>query len=218
MFSIAKTTAEIDAYNASGTAKSTATDPKAAQDKFLTMLVAQMSNQDPMNPLDNAEVTSQMAQINTVTGIQQLNTTMTSMAAQFGSLQAMQGVSLIGRTAMIEGNTPVIEEGVAIGGFNMSSAADSVKVDIVGKNGAILGTTSLGAQQAGQQFFQVPLEGVDASQVASFTVTPTLAGKPVTATSISLVPISAVSMQNGAMKLTGGNGKSYGYDQVLGYR
>lgn len=218
MFSVAKTTAEIDAYNASGTAKNTATDPKAAQDKFLTMLVAQMSNQDPMNPLDNAEVTSQMAQINTVTGIQQLNTTMTAMAAQFGSQQAMQGVSLIGRTAMVEGNTPVVEKGDAYGGYNLSGAADSVKVDIIGKNGAVLGTASLGAQQAGQQFFKVPMEGVDASQVASFTVTSTLAGKSVTASSISLVPIAAVSMQNGAMKLTGGNGKSYGYDQVLGYR
>lgn len=218
MFSIAKTNAEIDAYNATGTAKSSATDPQAAQDKFLTMLVAQMSNQDPMNPLDNAEVTSQMAQINTVTGIQQLNKTMTDMATQFGSLQALQGVSLIGRTAMIAGNTPAVEEGVAYGGFDLSGAADSVKVDIIGKNGSILGTTTLGAQQAGQQFFQVPLEGVDADQVASFTVTPTLAGKPVAATPISLVPIAAVSMQNGTMKLTGSNGKSYGYDQVLGYR
>jgi flagellar basal-body rod modification protein FlgD len=218
MFSVAKTTAEIDAYNATGTAKNTTTDPKAAQDKFLTMLVAQMSNQDPMNPLDNAEVTSQMAQINTVTGIQQLNTTMTSMAAQFGSLQALQGVSLIGRTAMVEGNTPAVEEGIAYGGFDLSGAADSVKVDIIGKNGAILGSTSLGAQQAGQQFFKVPFDGVDASQVASFTVSPTLAGKAVAARSISLVPIAAVSMQNGAMKLTGSNGKSYGYDQVQGYR
>lgn len=218
MFSVAKTTAEIEAFNATGSANKAATDPKAAQDKFLTMLVAQMSNQDPMNPMDNAEVTSQMAQINTVTGIQQLNTTMTAMATQFGSLQALQGVSLIGRTAMVEGNTPVVEEGVAYGGFDLSGAADSVKVDIIGKNGSILGTVSLGAQQAGQQFFQVPMAGVDATQVASFTVSSTLAGKAVTAKSISLVPIAAVSMQNGAMKLTGGNGKSYGYDQVLGYR
>jgi flagellar basal-body rod modification protein FlgD len=218
MFSVAKTTAEIDAYNATGTANKTSTDPKAAQDKFLTMLVAQMSNQDPMNPLDNAEVTSQMAQINTVTGIQQLNTTMTSMAAQFGSLQAMQGVSLIGRTAMVEGNKPAVKEDVASGGFDLSSAVDDVKVDIVGKSGAILGSISMGPQQAGQQFFQVPLKGVDSAQVASFTVTPMLAGKPVEAKLVSLVPISGVSMQNGAMKLAGGDGKTYGYDQVLGYR
>lgn len=218
MFSVAKTTAEVDAYNATGTANKTATDPQAAQDKFLTMLVAQMSNQDPMNPMDNAEVTSQMAQINTVTGIQQLNTTMTSMAAQYSSMQALQGVSLIGRTALVEGNKPVVDEEVAYGGFELSSAVDNVKVDVVGKNGAILGTASLGPQQAGQQFFQVPMAGVDPAQVASFSVTPTLAGKPVSAKSISLVPISAVSMQNGAMKLTGGNGQSFGYDQVLGYR
>jgi flagellar basal-body rod modification protein FlgD len=182
------------------------------------MLVAQMSNQDPMNPLDNAEVTSQMAQINTVTGIQQLNTTMTSMAAQFGSLQAMQGVSLIGRTAMVEGNKPAVKEDVASGGFDLSSAVDDVKVDIVGKSGAILGSISMGPQQAGQQFFQVPLKGVDSAQVASFTVAPTLAGKLVEAKLVSLVPISGVSMQNGAMKLSGGDGKTYGYDQVLGYR
>lgn len=218
MFSVAKTTAEIDAYNATGTAKNTATDPKAAQDKFLTMLVAQMSNQDPMNPLDNAEVTSQMAQINTVTGIQQLNKTMTDMATQFGSLQAMQGASLIGRTAMVEGNTPVMEKGVAYGGFDLPSAVDSVKVDIMGKNGAILGSAVLGPQKAGQQLFQVPMEGVDASQVASFTVTSTLAGSAVSAKPISLVPIVAVSMQNGAFKLTGPDGKSFGYDKVLGYR
>lgn len=45
-------------------------DPAAAQDRFLKLLVAQMNNQDPMNPLDNAQMTSQIAQINTVTGIQ----------------------------------------------------------------------------------------------------------------------------------------------------
>lgn len=218
MFSIAKTTAEIDAYNATGTASKTSTDPQAAQDKFLTMLTTQLSNQDPLNPMDNAQLTSQMAQINTVSGIQQLNKTMTDMATKFGSQQALQGVSLIGRTAMVEGNTPAVENNVAYGGFDLSAAADSVKVDIVGKNGSILGTTSLGPQQAGQQFFQMPMEGVDATQVASFTVTATTAGKAVTAKSISLVPIAAVSMQNGAMKLTGSNGKSYGYDQVLGYR
>ena len=57
------------------------TDPAAAQDRFLKLLVAQLNNQDPMNPLDNAQMTSQMAQINTVTGIQQLNQTMASKAA-----------------------------------------------------------------------------------------------------------------------------------------
>ncbi len=52
-----------------------------SQDRFLKLLVTQMKNQDPLNPLDNAQVTTQLAQINTVSGIEQLNTTLQSMAA-----------------------------------------------------------------------------------------------------------------------------------------
>ena len=85
--------------------KSSVTDPNEAQDRFLKLLVAQLNNQDPMNPLDNAQMTSQMAQINTVTGIQQLNLTMVSMAEQFASMQAMQGTMLLGRSVQVEGDS-----------------------------------------------------------------------------------------------------------------
>ncbi len=56
-----------------------------------------MQNQDPMNPMDNAQVTSQMAQINTVTGIEKLNTTVAGLNGQFVQMQALQGASLVGR-------------------------------------------------------------------------------------------------------------------------
>ncbi|MBX9833033.1 MAG: flagellar hook assembly protein FlgD, partial [Burkholderiaceae bacterium] len=58
-----------------GTKAAAANSNEGAQDRFLKLLVAQLNNQDPMNPLDNAQMTSQIAQINTVTGIQQLNET-----------------------------------------------------------------------------------------------------------------------------------------------
>lgn len=218
MFSTALTTAQIDAYNASGTSAAKSADPQAEQDKFMTMLVAQLDNQDPLNPMDNAQITSQIAQINTVSGIQQLNKTMADMATQFGSLQALQGVSLIGRTAMVEGSTPLVEEDVAHGGFDLASAAESVQVAILGKAGQVLGTASMEALGAGQQFFQVPLEGVDPTQVGSFTVTAKNGQTTVAAKTISLMPIAAVGMQNGVMRLTASNGTGFGYDQVLGYR
>ena len=84
--------------------KNAGTDPTAAQDRFLKLLVAQLNNQDPMNPMDNAQMTSQMAQINTVTGIQQVNETLKSMADQFASLQVLQGASMVGRDVLIEGS------------------------------------------------------------------------------------------------------------------
>ena len=61
-------------------------------DRFLKLLVAQMQNQDPLAPMDNAQVTSQMAQINTVTGIEKLNTTVQGLQGNFVQMQALIGI------------------------------------------------------------------------------------------------------------------------------
>src|SRR3954467_11497534 len=94
------------AGGAAGTssASSTAQAAQDAADRFLKLLVAQMQNQDPLNPMDNAQVTSQMAQINTATGIDKLNATAQGLSAQFIQLQAMQGASLVGRDVIVAGN------------------------------------------------------------------------------------------------------------------
>jgi flagellar basal-body rod modification protein FlgD len=223
MFMTPLTNAQIDAYNASGATAgaNNNSDPQAAQDKFLTMLVAQLNNQDPLNPMDNAQMTTQMAQINTVSGIQELNKTLTSMAAQFGSMQSLQGVSLIGRQAVVEGKTALVQDGTVKGGLQLATAADTVRVDVMGKAGQLLGSVALGAKTTGQHFFDIPLEslsGVKASDVASFTVTAQTNGKAVTATPLSLNPVTAVGMEAGAMKLTSASGASFAYDKVLSFR
>ena len=64
----------LDSVNGKKNATTTSVDK--AQDRFMTLLVTQMKNQDPLNPMDNAQVTSQMAQLSTVTGIDKLNNTM----------------------------------------------------------------------------------------------------------------------------------------------
>ena len=56
-----------------GTGTTALTSAQAQTDRFLKLLVAQLNNQDPMNPMDNAQMTSQMAQISTVTGIETLS-------------------------------------------------------------------------------------------------------------------------------------------------
>ena len=91
-----------------------ATSTTATQDRFMTLLVAQLKNQDPMSPMDNAQMTSQMAQINTVTGIQQVNDTLKSMATQFTSLQVLQGSSMVGHNVLVASNTLSINSGVAM--------------------------------------------------------------------------------------------------------
>src|SRR6476646_9032411 len=68
---------------------------EADTNKFMTLLVTQLKNQDPMNPLDNAQITSQLAQLSTVTGVNKLNTTLESLKSSYQSSEAMQATNLI---------------------------------------------------------------------------------------------------------------------------
>src|SRR5690606_32814066 len=73
----------------------------ATQEQFLTLLVTQLQNQDPLNPMDNAEVTSQIAQLSTVNGINQLNNTLLALSGQMDLSQSMQAANLIGKEVLV---------------------------------------------------------------------------------------------------------------------
>nr|WP_314899686.1 flagellar hook assembly protein FlgD [uncultured Deefgea sp.] len=80
------------------------TEAEKQQDTFMKLLVKQLQTQDPMNPMDNAQTTSQMAQINTVTGIGKLNETMNQMQSLYAGTQVMQAAGLIGKEVLTPGN------------------------------------------------------------------------------------------------------------------
>ena len=142
----------------------------AASDRFLRLLVAQMKNQDPLNPMDNAQVTSQMAQINTVTGIEKLNGSVQELSSQFLQLQTMQGATLVGRDVVVPGNRLDVDAGIGRGGFELESAADSVKVEIVSGSGAVVGSVELGAQTGGVHSFAWDASAHPAADGYSFRV------------------------------------------------
>lgn len=107
-----------------------------ASDRFLKLLVAQMRNQDPLNPLDNAQVTSQMAQISTVQGIEKLNTSMQKWMTQSSAVQQLEGAGLVGRRVLVEGSTIELSggterSGAVRGGFTLPSGAAKVRVEVL---------------------------------------------------------------------------------------
>ena len=102
-----------------GTTTTITKNDAGSEDRFLKLLVAQMQNQDPMNPLDNAQVTSQMAQINTVTGNDKLNTTVAGLNGQLVQLQALQGATLVGRAVTVAGDRLAVVDGQGVGGFEL---------------------------------------------------------------------------------------------------
>ncbi len=166
-----------------------------AQDRFLTLLVAQMKNQDPLNPMDNAQVTSQMAQIQTVSGIERLNGGVERLAGQFAQLQALQGASLVGRDVVVEGNRLAAnDEGLLQGGFELAGPADGVKVEILSGAGLVVDTVDLGARGAGRHGFEwVPGPGVDAARGERFRVVARSGAVAVAATPLMRDHVDAVS-------------------------
>ena len=135
-------------------APASASGSNSLQNTFLTLLVTQLQNQDPLNPADNSEITSQMAQISTVDGINQLNTTMQAMAASFSANQSLQATSLIGKNVLVPGTNLQLQNSTAVGGVNLAQAADSVVVSVLDSSGQTVDTVDLGAQAAGVFGFQ----------------------------------------------------------------
>ena len=200
MSTVATTSAASPALTAP--AAPTAGDP---QDRFLKLLVAQLKNQDPLNPLDNAQITSQMAQISTVSGIDKLNTTLQAMAASFSAGQSLQATAMIGRSVLAPGSALQLQNGAASGGVDLAQAADKVVISIQDGSGRVLHSADLGAQKAGVVNFQ--WDGVVDSGAAaapgsySFTVNATQGGSKIPATALALGRVTSVKQDTGGVSL-----------------
>lgn len=125
---------------------------------FLTLLVAQLKNQDPTNPMQNNELTSQLAQINTVQGIEKLNTTLGAISGQINSNQSLQASALIGHGVMVPGNNILVgsKEGQVSTtpfGVELERAADQVTATIINANGQVVRTIEIGGLTAGVHAF-----------------------------------------------------------------
>jgi flagellar basal-body rod modification protein FlgD len=193
---------DVTALNSQPSATTVATkNAQDTQDRFLKLLVAQMQNQDPMNPMDNAQVTSQMAQIQTVSGISTLDSSVKSLNAQFSQMQALQSVSLVGRDVSVEGNRLDIENNVGSGSYELSSAANTVKLEILNGGGTVIDTVQLGAQGTGRQNFTWNAEKYGDDAKLKFRITATQGTAAVPATTFTTDKVVAVNTSGGGIKL-----------------
>lgn len=190
---------------AAASAATSATTTDDGQDRFLKLLISQMKNQDPLNPMDNAQVTSQMAQISTVSGIGQLNNSIVSMMSQFAGMEAVQGASLAGRDVLVAGTGLTLAGGAAAAGFELPAAADGVGITVYDASGQAVHTTQLGAAPAGIHRFE--WDGMtDAGQRAAdgqytFKVTTTTSGTEAVAQALTMGTVTGVSRGASGLEL-----------------
>lgn len=129
-------------------------------DNFMTLLVTQLQNQDPLKPMDNSEMTSQLAQINTVAGIEELNASLAVINDQIDAGQAMQAAALIGKGVLVPGNNILLthtDDGEQVAtpfGIELDTPASNVKVTITNASGEVINSYDLGPVSTGVESFQ----------------------------------------------------------------
>ena len=108
--------------------------PTISQSQFFQLLLAQMQNQDPLQPMDSSDFVTQLSQFSQLQSSQQLNTTLTNFVTQQGM---SQGAALIGKTVSYDPGTGVLAKGTV----------DSVNVDNTGNVTLAIGSQSVTLSQ-----------------------------------------------------------------------
>lgn len=189
-----------------GGSPGTASSASDIQDRFMTLLVAQMKNQDPLNPLDNAQVTSQMAQLSTVTGIDKLNSTLQALQLNYQTSQALQATDMIGHGVLVPGSAVSLYDSQGILGVDIAEPADNVRVNIMNSSGVTVRTLDLGAQQAG--VLPVTWDGKDDGGASladgnyKFEIKAARGGAAVSSTALAFGEVMSVTSNAQGVKVT----------------
>ncbi len=218
MAAVQSTSTASDIYSKLNSAGKTKTTSEAMQDRFLTLLVKQMQTQDPLNPMDNAQFTSQMAQINTVTGLEKLNVSMAAMTEAYNAQQTMQAASMIGRTVLGKGSNLSLNSGAAYGAVDVPASATKLGVSIYDSKGVLVREMSYGTQPAG--VMNVLWDGKDTNGQAvadgeyRFIAHAVVDTKETSLSTLSFSRVNSVLVTSDGVKVSLANGQLSGLSDI----
>lgn len=182
---------------------------------FLKLMTAQMTHQDPNEPMKNGEFLAEMAQFGTVSGIQDLQSSFADFATSIQSAQSMQAASLVGHYVSVSTDTGILPAGGSIDGdVNLASSTSDLQFTITNAaTGELVKTVDLGSQSSGNIPFSWDGTNEAGTQVSpgayKIAATALVDGKNVVQTTYINSQVASISMANGTtpmqVNLAGGN-------------
>lgn len=137
---------------------------KDDKNQFLELMIAQLENQNPLDPKDGTEFLSQLAQFSTVDGIERLNANMSGMTDSFRSSQALQATALVGREVSVPGNRGLLVDGEAMKGtIELPGSRSEVQLDVYSMTGELIRTVPMGTHPSGDLPFS--WDGLDSGGI-----------------------------------------------------
>jgi len=203
----------------SSTTSSTDSTQALGQEQFLTLLVAQLQNQDPLNPADATEFTAQLAQYSQLEQLFNLNDAMDELTATTSKSQSISALNLIGQDVVVEGDTFSLGEEPVDIGYKIDGSVSSVTVTISNSSGKNVATISADELAEGNHF--LTWDGKDAdgkslpSGTYSFSVKATSEDSSATITPLVRTAVSGVDL-SGSEPLVATDSGTYGLSLIYG--
>ena len=165
---------------------------------FIQLMTTQLKYQDPTQPQDSTQFVAQLAQFSTVSGVQQMNTSINSLMQQMKNSQALNATSLVGHSVLVKGSVmPVAAGQSAYGAVDTPAGATSLNITVTGSSGQVVRHMSVPVQSGLSAFVW---DGSDDSGKAvtgdtyTFSASATVAGKPVAADTLLANRIDSVTI------------------------
>ncbi|MFW0883609.1 flagellar hook assembly protein FlgD [Candidatus Acidulodesulfobacterium sp. H_13] len=184
-----------------------------SENTFMNLMVKELQNQNPLEPMSNTNFISELAQFNSMNQLTSMNSTLKSLVSSQNQAALGSTVSLIGKTVQAKGNSFGFTSGVGMPlKYSLPQNTNSVSLDIYNGSGNLVYNTKLGPRNLGPQSFNWNgLENNGSSAPSgdySFSVNATdAAGNPLTVTAYSNATVTGLTTSSkGAVELKLSNG------------
>ena len=142
-------------------------EKELGKNEFLKLLVAQLNNQDPLNPKENGDFIAQLAQFSSVEGLDNLNNSFTDLASSLKSNQALQASAMVGRSVLKETIFANFNGDPIEGLVTLPNSTSSLVVNVKNSAGEVVDRIDLGAQAAGEVNFSFSGKNSEGETLAS---------------------------------------------------
>ncbi len=138
--------------NSSSSSSTSATDATTAYNTFLTLLTTQLQHQDPLNPTDSSQFTSQLIQLSSVEQQEKTNSQLASIASALSTVGLSSGVAYLDKSVVYNGSSAPIQNGSANWSYSLSAPANSVILSVKDASGQTVYSTQGDTASGGHNF------------------------------------------------------------------
>ncbi|HET58098.1 MAG TPA: flagellar hook assembly protein FlgD, partial [Deltaproteobacteria bacterium] len=120
------------------------------KEDFLKMLIVQLKNQDPLNPMEGTDFTAQIAQFSSLEQLTNLNGRVDSVSSRLAAIDNLGSASLIGKSVLTEGNSIVADGGKIDLVYQLEDYIQEGVLEVYRSDGAVMDVIELGSRSPGE--------------------------------------------------------------------